>query len=191
MTKEQWAVIVSLIAMLLIASSYFFKKKSYYLALQGAGMVFLMASYLCTGEYFAMIGLAIGLARALCYFAFEIHDKNASIFFPLLFSGLSIVAYFIINFWILKTTKPADIIYLLGLVGYAFIFWIRDLKTVRYLVTIPTTLSILYNVLIRAVPFVVISYSFELLANLVSIAKYDLFKKKSNLPSEETEHEKH
>ena len=52
------------------------------------------------GEYFAMIGLAIGLARALCYFSFEIHDKNASIFFPLLFSGLSIVAYFIINFWI-------------------------------------------------------------------------------------------
>ena len=189
MAKERWAFVVSLIAMLLIASSYFFKKKSLYLILQSAGMVFLMSSYLLTGEYFAMIGLAIGLARALTYFAFEIHDKKASIFFPFLFSGLSVAAYCIINLWILKTAKLVDIIYLAGLVGYAFIFWIRDLKTMRYLVTIPTALSILYNVLIRAVPFVIISYSFELAANLAAIAKYDLFKKKAASPQKENENE--
>lgn len=189
MTREQWAFIVSLLAMLWIAASYFFKKKSLYLVFQGAGMVFLILSYLLTGEYFAMIGLGIGLARALTYFAFEIHNKRASIFFPFLFSGLSIAAYFIINLGILHTAKPVDIIYLIGLVGYAFIFWIRDLKTVRYLVTIPTALSILYNVLISAVPFVIISYSFELAANLIAIAKYDLFKKKQTTQSEENHNE--
>lgn len=190
MTREQWAFVVSLAAMLLIASSYFFKKKSLYLVLQSAGMVFLVLSYLLTGEYFAMIGLAIGLARALTYFAFEIHDKRASIFFPFLFSGLSIMAYFIVNLWILKTAKPVDIIYLLGLVGYAFVFWIRDLKTVRFLVTIPTALSLLHSVLIRAVPFVIVSYSFELGANLIAIAKYDLLQKKAVIPQKENERER-
>ena len=153
-------------------------------------MVFLILSYLLTGEYFAMIGLAIGLVRALTYFAFEIHDKRASIFFPFLFSGLSIMAYFTVNLWILKTAKPVDIIYLLGLVGYAFVFWIRDLKTVRFLATIPTALSVLYSVLIRAVPFVIVSYSFELGANLIAIAKYDLLQKKAVIPQKENERER-
>ena len=181
MEKEQWAFIAGLIAMLLVASSYFFRKKTQYLFLQGLGIVFLMLSYLFTGEYFAMVGLVIGLARSLTYFAFEVKGKNTSIFWPFLFSGLGVASYFILNFWILKTAKPAiDCIYLVGLIAYAFIFWVRKLELLRYLVLIPTGLSILYNVLINAVPFVIVSYSFELLANLVAIAKYDLFKRLKN-----------
>ena len=99
------------------------------------------------------------------------------------------MAYFIVNLWILKTAKPVDIMYLLGLVGYAFVFWIRDLKTVRFLATIPTALSVLYSVLIRAVPFIV-SYSFELGANLIAIAKYDLLQKKAVIPQKENERER-
>lgn len=180
MTKEQWAFIVSLIAMLLIASSYFFKKKSQYLALQGSGICFLILSYLFTGEYFAMVGLVIGLARSVTYLLYELKNKAVSIFWPILFSVLGIAAYCIINLWILRTAKPVDIIYLIGLIGYAFIFWVPKLELLRYLVLIPTGISILYNVLIHAVPFVIISYSFELSANLVAIAKYDLFKRNKN-----------
>ena len=189
MTREQWAFIVSLVAMLVIASSYFFKKKEIYLICQGTGIVFLTLSYLLQKEYFAMIGLVIGLIRVVVYFLYERKDKVAPIFWAFLFSGLGIACYFIINLWILGTAKPLDIIYLVGLIGYAFIFRIRNLVLLRYLVTIPTVLSILYNVLIRAVPFVIISYAFELGANLVAIGKYHLFDKKKELAEKPKEKE--
>ncbi len=189
MSREDWAFVAGLIAMLLIASSYFVKKKSFYLLFQCSGIVFLALSYLLTKEYFVMIGLGIGLARSLIYFTFEIKDKNPSVFWPILFSVLSIAAYFIVNVWILQTPKFLDIIFLVGAIAYAFVFRIRNLSLMRYLVIIPTVLSVLYNVLIQAVPFIIVSYLFELAANLASIAKYEIFSKKS-VTSEEIENEK-
>ena len=156
--NETLAFIVSFIAMVLIAASYFFKKKEKYLLFQLLGIVFLMLSYFFTGEFFAMIGLGIAIMRTLVFFLYEKKEKTA----PLL-----------------RTAKPADIIYLSALFGYAFVFRIRNIKTVRFAVLIPTTLSIVYNVVIEAVPFVIISYAFELGANIVSIFKYHVFHKKN------------
>lgn len=180
MTKEQWAFVVSLCAMLLVASSYFFKKKSQYLLLQCSGLSFLMLSYLLTAEYFAMIGIAIALARLATYFLFELKNKKPSIFWPLLYSGLSVAAYVIINLCILKTVKAWDILNLVALIAYTFVFWIRDLRLVRYLITIPTGLTLLYNIGIGAPVFVAISYSFELSADIVSIIKYEFWGKRKH-----------
>ncbi len=177
MTLQTWSLIVSFIAMLLIASSYFLKTKSGFLLFQSLGMIFLMASYLCDGAYFAMVGLGIGLARSLTFFAFEKKDKKAPIFFPILFSAVSVLAYVVINLVILQTARWVDIIYLTGLILYAFIFSIRSLEIMRYTITIPTALSILYNVLSGATAFVVISYTFELGMNLVAIFKYHILAK--------------
>ena len=68
-----------------------------------------------------------------------------------------------------------DILYLIGLVFYAFVFRIRNIETLRYVITIPTALSILYNVVSGAAIFAVISYCFELCANILSILKYHVF----------------
>ena len=174
---REWALFVSLIAMLLISSSYFYKKKSLYLLFQALGMVFLVLSYLLTGEYFAMIGLGIGLARALTFFAYEKADKEAPLVWVFAFSALTVFAYVVVNLCILQTVKPLDIIYLLGLIGYIVVFRIRNLNLVRYLALIPTALSLLYNVLIVAVPFVIVSYAFELAAALAAIVKYRFFTK--------------
>lgn len=181
--NETLAFIVSFIAMVLIAASYFFKKKEKYLLFQLLGIVFLMLSYFFTGEYFAMIGLGIAIMRTLVFFLYEKKEKTAPISLAFLFSALSVLAYFIVNFGILRTAKPADIIYLSALFGYAFVFRIRNIKTVRFAVLIPTTLSIVYNVVIEAVPFVIISYAFELGANIVSIFKYHVFHKKNKTQS--------
>lgn len=177
---ELLALIFSFIAMSLIAASYFMKGKSGFLMLQAFGIVFLMASYLCTKEFFAMVGLGIGLGRMCVYFLFERKDKKPSVFWPILFSALSMAAYFVVNFVILQTTKWYDVIYLIGLICYAFIFWIRNLEKMLFLTTIPTTLSILYNVVSRAPVFAVISYTFELGANLVVLWKYLAKKKRDN-----------
>ena len=188
MTREQWAFAVSILVMLVMCSSYFFKKKSLYLIVQSAGIILLMAAYILWKEYFAMAGLVIGLARMLVYLWYERKDKYAPIWWAVLFSLLGVACYLIINLWILKNAKPVDIIYLVGLVAYAFIFRIRSLNLVRYLVLIPTALSIVYNALLGVgTVMVVVSYSFEMCANLVSIAKYHLYDKKKNIEVKEDE----
>ena len=176
---REWAFVVSLIAMMLIISSYFYKKKSLYLLFQALGMVFVVLSYLLTGEYFAMIGLGIGLARALTFFAYEKADKEAPLIWVFVFSALTILAYVVVNWCILKTSKPLDILYLLGLIGYIVVFRIRNLNLVRYCTLIPTALSLLYNVLIVAVPFVIMLYAFEFAAALVASVKYRFFTKET------------
>lgn len=188
MTREQWAFAVSILVMLVMCSSYFFKKKSLYLSVQSAGITLLMAAYILWKEYFAMAGLVIGLARMLVYLWYERKDKHAPIWWAVLFSVAGVACYLIINLWILKNAKPVDIIYLVGLVVYAFIFRIRSLNLVRYLVLIPTALSIVYNALLGVgTVMVVVSYSFEMCANLVSIAKYHLYDKKKNIEVKEDE----
>ncbi len=180
---REWAFAVSFVAMLLIGGSYFHKKKSLYLAFQAMGIVFLMASYLLTKEYFAMVGLGIGLARVLTYFFYEKRDQDVSLFWPILFSVLSVLAYAIVNLCILQTVKAADVLYLVGLIAYAFVFRVRNLTVMRYLSLIPTCLSVIYNVWIAAVPFVIVSYAFEFTATVVAIVKYRYFTKEK---SEET-----
>ncbi len=152
-------------------------------------MIFLMASYLFDKLYFAMIGLGIGLARALVFFAYEKKNKSASIAWSFFFSGLTVAVYFIVNIGILNSAKIEDIVYLVGLVFYAFVFRIRNLELMRYMVTIPTALSILYNVLCKATPFVVISYVFELVANIVAILKYHVFGKNKEEQTKEKKYE--
>lgn len=183
MPNETLAFIVSFIAMVLVASSYFFKQKKLYLAFQASGIVFLILSYLFTGEYFAMIGLSIGLARTLLFFDYERRNKSAPIGLAFFFAGVTLAAYFIVDFGILGRAKPLDILYLSALVLYAFVFRMRDLKRLRFAVLAPTSLSVLYNILSGAVPFVIVSYSFELGANIVSIFKYHVFHKKNKTQS--------
>lgn len=176
-----WALIVSFVALVLIATSYFMKHKSGFLLFQSLGIIFLMASYLFGGQYFAMVGLGIGLARTLTFYFFEQKNKTPSIFFPILFSGLSVAAYVVVNLVILKDAKYYDILYLIGLILYAFVFWIRDLEKVLYLTTIPTTLSVLYTIISRSALFAVLSYTFELGVNLVGIYKFQAQRKKKQV----------
>ena len=177
MTAKEWALIFSFIAMVLIAASYFLKSKAVFLLMQGLGIVFLMASYFCNQQYFPVIGLAIGLMRCFIYYYYERKDKQAPMIWCYVICALSVAAYAVINLWILKNFHVADILYLMGLVMYVFIFRIRNIKTVRYLVLIPTATSIVYNLWTAAPIFAVVSYCFELLANIVAILKYHVFGK--------------
>ena len=172
---KTWALIFSFIAMLLIAASYFLGTKDGFLVLQGSGIVFLMSSYLCNGQYFAMIGLGIGLARCVVFYLYERRDKEAPIVWCYALCALSFAAYFVVNLWILQQFHPADILYLIGLVLYMFVFRIRNIKTVRFVILLPTALSIAYNVWAASPIFTVISYCFEMLANIIAILKYHVF----------------
>ena len=168
------ALIASFIAMSFVVSSYFVKKKSLYLIFQASCILFLMVSYFFTVQFFAVIGLAIGLARALIFFAYEKRDKVAPLWVAFAISFITLASYFIINFGVLKSAQPYDVLCLLSLVLYAFIFRVRDLKKVRFLMLAPTILSLLFNTLTHAALFASLTYVFELTANVVSIFRYHI-----------------
>lgn len=177
------ALVASFFAMTFVVISYFVKKKERYLLFQFLCIVFLIISYFFTVQFFAMVGLLIGLGRTLTFYLYEKKEKRAPILWAFLFAGLSLASYFIINLFVLGTAQPLDLLFLVGLIGYAFIFRIRSLKTVRFLMLAPTLLSVLFNVLTHAAIFATLSYSFELLSNIVSIFKYHVFVKKEKTPT--------
>ena len=172
------ALIASFFAMMSVAVSYFFKKKSLYLTFQAICIVFLIISYFFSLEFFAMIGLTIGLFRTLVFFVYEKHDKRAPLWLSFLLGGMTVASYFIVNLGILHTAKPLDILCLIALVMYAFIFRIRNLKIVRFTMLVPTVISIAYNALTFAPIFTCGSYIIELTANVLSIFKYHVLKEK-------------
>ena len=166
-------------------ASYFVKKKSLYLFFQSLCIVFLIVSYFFTVQFFAMVGLSIGLMRTITYFLFEKKNAVAPLWIPLVISAVTLASYVIVNFWILKTANLWDILCLLALLFYAFIFRIRNLKTVRYTMLVPLTLSVLYNLVTGAAVFATLSYGFELCANMVSIWKYHIYPELKKTPAGE------
>ena len=170
-------MVMSFIAMAFVMISYFVKNKKMYLVFQTACIIFLVLSYLVIGQFFAMIGLSISLIRALVFFLYENKDKRAPIWISVVISIGTCVAYIIVNLIILKTARPVDLLLLSSSIMYAFIFRVRNLELVRYTMLLPTVLSVLYNALISAPIFLVLSYGFEGVANIVSIFRYHLIPK--------------
>ena len=168
------ALIASFIALTLIVISYFVKKKELYLFYQMTGIVFLAVSYFFNLQFFAMVGLGISVIRSLTYFLYERKNEKAPLYFAFVFSFLTLLSYFIINLWILKSAQLVDVILLVACCLYAFIFRIRSLKTVRFLMLAPTILSIFYNTLSSSALFVSLTYVFELTADVISIFKYHI-----------------
>lgn len=180
MWEKSAAFIVSFIAMVFVASSYFFQKKSLYLFCQAVGIVGITLSYFFTKEFFAMIGLGVGLVRTLIFYAYEKREKTAPVWTAALFALLSLAGYFIVNAGVLKSAKPEDLLCLAALALYAFVFRIRDMKTVRVLALIPIALSVIYNLLANSTVFIVISYLFEFGASLTAIIKFYLIRRTTN-----------
>ena len=177
MKNEVLSLIASFIAMAFVICSYFVKKKNF-LLFQALCIVFLIISYFFNLQFFAMVGLMIGLARSLTFYYYEKKNVEAPLYWAIIFSILTLASYFIINLWILKDVKPVDVLYLIGLLLYIFIFRVRDIKKVRYLMLFPTALSVIFNILSGAAIFATLCYVFELSANVVSIIKFNVIKVK-------------
>lgn len=181
MENKILSLIAGFLAMSFVIISYFVKKKDYYLLFQLLCIISLILSYFFNVQFFAMIGLTVGMSRTLTFYIFENKGKVAPIYWSFIFSALTIISYFVINFGILKTSQPLDVLCLLALCAYAFIFRIRNLKIVRFAMIIPTVLSILFNILTNAAIFATISYVFELLATVVAIFKFHVFNKEEKI----------
>ena len=177
MKSEILSLIASFIGMAFVICSYFVQKKNF-LLFQALCIVFLTISYFFNLQFFAMVGLVIGLARALTYYYYENKGLEAPLYWAIIYSVLTLASYFIINLMILKTAEPVDVLYLVGLLLYIFVFRIRDINKVRFLMLFPTLISVIYNVWSGAAIFATLSYIFELSANIISIIRFSVIKVK-------------
>ena len=167
--------VMSTIALILYSVSYFFTSKRNYLISQLSGNVFLSVSYLLIGSYFTMVAVLIGVARGVICFVFEKKNKEVPVYYIIGLCTATILCYVIINYVILQSQASVwDCLYLFASCMYAITFAIRNLKVMRYMVLLPHTSAVAYNLLIHAPISSAISYGIELCVTLVAIVKYDL-----------------
>ena len=171
------SLVAGLVAMSFVVISYFLPKKQQYLLFQSGALFCLSVSYLFIEEYFAVIAYIASFIRVAVYYVYERKAKSAPIFIKNLFAVIVIAMFLIVNVGILKNFKWIDVICVVSNVLYTYIFGIRNLKLMRFIILLPTSLALLYNILILATPFVIISYSFELATNVLAILKFDVFGK--------------
>ncbi|MBR7111095.1 MAG: YgjV family protein [Clostridia bacterium] len=176
MENQVLSLIAGFLALVFVIFAYFTSKKNF-LVFQALCIIFLIISYFFNLQFFAVVGMTISLIRSLTFYFFEKKNINASIIWSFIFATLTTISYVVVNFIILGSAQPLDLLCLSALIMYAFIFRIRNLKIVRFTMLAPTILSILFNILTGAAIFATMSYGFELGANLVSIVKYDILKK--------------
>ena len=176
MTNENIATIFGAAAVILVVISYFANNQSKYLLFQALNMGSLAISYLFSCEYFAMIGISVSMARTITFFLISQKGKSAPLILSFFFAFLNLLAYVIVNLLILKTTQPIAILYVIALVTYSFIFRIKNMKKVRFLMLFPLTLTIMFNLFSNASIFAAISYVIELIADVIAIIKNNLKK---------------
>ena len=169
--NELLATLFGFLAVVFIVTSYFVSNKTGYLFFQLLNMLSFALSYLFCENYFAMVGLTVSAIRTVTFFVFEKKGKDPSIWLAVLFSAMAVAAWAIVNVVILDTAAPVDILLVIAMVCYNFIFKIRNLNVVRYTMIFPLCVSILYNILSWSTVFAVCSYSFELAADIISIIK--------------------
>ena len=167
------AVAMSMTALVLYSASYFFNSKKHYLVLQICGNVFLSLSYLVIGAYFTMVSVMIGIVRGLVCYIYEKKDKKIPIYVVVGLCTATILSYLIINCMIIPQHSAWDIIYLFASCMYVITFAIRNISVMRYMVLIPHSCAILYNILIKAPISSAISYGIELLVTIIAIIKYE------------------
>ena len=166
-----------IVAMMMATTSYFQKTKTAYLIFQLLNICALVLSYLFLDEWFAMLAYAVSFLRVTVFCVYERKDKEVPLWLKLVFVGLAVISYVVMNVIILQKAGWLDILCLAANVLYTFSFGIRNLKLMRYVLLAPNGLSVLYNALLPATLFVIISFGFELAANVFSILQNDVFSK--------------
>ena len=175
------SLISGLIAMLSAVSSYFFNNRLRFLIAQGLALIMLGLSFLFLEQYFAMVSYGICIVRVLVYYYYEGKGVKTPLLIQTFFAVIAVCSYFIVNVYILRSQKPLDILLMCSIVTFTYVFGIRNLLLLRRLIIIPIIMTLIYNVLVGATVFVIVSYSFEAVANLTSIILFEYRKRKKRL----------
>ena len=163
------SLVFGFIAMACAMSSYFVKNKKFFMFLQTGAIICLAFSTLFIENFYAMFSYFLSITRVITYQVLENKGKKVSFWLMSVFALLNIICFACLN---IKTFKALDIMFMIGAVLYSYAFGIKNMKFLRLFFLLPTGLSVLYFVLTNATVFVIISYCFEFVANLVALVYY-------------------
>lgn len=91
---------------------------------------------------------------------------------------VTVLSYIVINYIILAgDTSPWDVLYMIASCMYAITFAMRNIKVMRYVILIPHTSAIFYNLLVKAPISSAISYGIEFVITIVAIMKFRIQEK--------------
>ena len=164
------STIIGFVAMVFAMSSYFVKKKSIFLMAQAGAILSLAFSCLFIVQYYAVVSYVLGLIRVGVFYLYERKGKTAPNLWIAIFVGLYMLFYVVVNILILQKFNTLDILLLVANVFFTVAFSIRNLIILRYVFLLPLAISTVYYLLVPGGSlFVIISYTFELCANLLAI----------------------
>ena len=128
-----------------------------------------------------MVALAIGIARGIICYVYERKDRKVPVYLIIGLCVATILCYVIINLVILREqASPWDILYLFASCMYAVTFAVRNIRAMRFLVLIPHTSAVAYNLIVHAPISSAISYGIELAVTLVAIVKFEIEARKNH-----------
>lgn len=162
--------VMSAIALGLYSLSYFFDKRKY-LALQVVGNIFLALSYLLIAAYFTMVSVVLGIARGVICYIYEKREKSVPVGVVVALCLVTVFSFIIIDYVVLSQASSWDFLYLLDSCLYAITFTIRNIRIMRYVVIIPHSCAIAYNLLIKAPISSAVSYGIELAVAVIAIIR--------------------
>ena len=149
-------------------SSWFVRNKKLFLTVQSIAIILLALMNFFNAIFLPVFTYLIAFIRMIFYYSYEKSNKSVPFLIKSLFALLNVVAYFVLNAISGTLFNPVDLLIMTASVLYAYGFGIRNLQHLRLFFVPPTVMSIIYFALIPNSLFALISYSFELGANVVS-----------------------
>ncbi len=166
------AQICSFIAMVCAISSYFVRNKKLFLTVQSLAIILLALMNFFNVIFLPVITYLIAIIRMIVYYSYEKSNNPVPFLIKSLFAWSNVVAYFVLNAISGTLFNPVDLLVMTASVLYAYGFGIRNLQRLRLFFLPPTVLSIIYFALIPNSIFALVSYTFELCANVTSSIMY-------------------
>lgn len=164
--------VCSFLAMASAIGSYFVKKKQKFIIAQSLALIMFSFAGFFIENFLPVITYMIAFIRMVIYYVYEKADKSSPFILKTIIAVLNVVAYFVINSISGTLFNAVDILLVVGSVMYTYGSGIRNLQKLRLFFIIPSVLTIVYYALIPNSIFSLISYVFELCANLLSFIIY-------------------
>ena len=127
------------------------------------------------GAYFTMISVAIGIGRGVICYIYEKNNKKVPVYVIAGLCLLTVTSYIVINYVIpAGESSPWDILYLVASCMYAITFAMRNIRLMRYVILIPHSCAVSYNLLAGAPISSAISYGIEFFVTVAAIIRFEI-----------------
>ena len=165
------AQILGAVALILVCISYFLKNKSTFMIFQTIANFFYASAFFVVKAYVGAGLVMISLFRCLYLYFSEKHNFKYTFHFLPIFIVLYIVTTII--FW----NSPFDLMPLVSSLLFTIAYTIKNMQTMRYILTIPNTILVIYNILTTTYTSAILDF-IEVVVTIVAISKFYISNKK-------------